>query len=330
MNPRRKWAVALGAGMLAAHAPGFAQQQPKRWRIGYLDLGTLRFMEDAGRREALMQGLRDKGYVEGKNVELVMRFADGKAERLDLLASELASRKVDLILAPGTIAVRAAHKAAPATPVVVVTQADPVGSGFAASLARPGGLITGMSDGVVDTVTKFVEIMHGLVARLRRLAVLTTPVNTAHPSLVAQIQSAARQLGVQGIEVQARAPDEIERAFAIMVRERADALIILVDTFLLQQRAQIARLALGHRLPSIYPQDYYPEAGGLMSYGADVNDNFRRAGIFVDKILRGAKPADIPFEQPTRYYFVVNRKTAAALGVKLSAELMARVDRVID
>lgn len=316
--------------MLAAHAPGFSQQQPKLWRIGYLDLGTLRFMEDAGRREALVQGLRDKGYVEGKNVELVMRFADGKAERLEPLATELASRKVDLILAPGTIAVRAAHKAAPTTPIVVVTNGDPVGSGFAASLARPGGVITGMSDGIVDTVAKLVEIMHGVVAKLKRIAVLTNPENRVHPTLMAQVQAAARLLGVQVMEVQARAPDEIERAFATMARERAESLIILVDSFLLEQRAQIAQLALRHRLPSVYPQDYYAQAGGLLSYGADVNDNFRRAGIFVDKILRGAKPADIPFEQPTRYYLVVNRKTAAALGVKLSAELMARVDRVID
>ena len=330
MNTRRKLAIVLGVSILATPPFTLAQSQGKVWRLGYLDLGSRRSMEDAGRYAALIQGLREQGYIEGKNMELVPRFAEGKAERLDALAAELASQKVDLILTLGTPAIRAAQKAKGSIPIIVVTQADPVGSGFAASWARPGGSITGMSDGVVDTVKKLVELMSGTVPKLKRIAVLTSPANGVHPPLMVQIQAAAQQTGIQVIQANARTPNEIERAFATMTQERAEGLIILVDTFLLQQRTQIAELALKHRLPSIYPQKQYAEAGGLMSYGADLNDNFRRAGTFVDKILKGAKPGDIPFEQPTRYYFVINRKTADALGIKLSAELSARVDTVIE
>jgi len=208
--------------------------------------------------------------------------------------------------------------------------ADPVGNGFAASLARPGGFITGMSDGLVDTVKKLVEVMKGSVDKLKRIAVLTNPANFGHPQFVLQVQAAALQLGIQVVEVSARTPAEIEHAFSTMTRERAEGLIILVDTFFLEQRKQIAELALKYRLPSIYPQKYYAEAGGLMSYGADLNDNFRRAGAFVDKILKGAKPADIPFEQPMRYYFVINRRTADVLGIKFSGAVLARVDSVIE
>jgi putative tryptophan/tyrosine transport system substrate-binding protein len=330
MTSRRTLTIAFGAALLAVRGSAYAQTQRRAWRIGYLDGGSFRFMQEAGRHAALLDGLREKGYAEGRNIELVMRFADGRAERLDSLAAELAGRNVDLILTLATPTTRAAQKAAPTTPIVVVTQADPVGNGFAASLARPGGYITGMSDGIVDIVTKLVEVMHGVVARPRRFAVLTNPANRAHAPLLAQIRTAASSLDVQVVEARAGVPDEIERAVADMARARADGLIILVDTFFLEQRAQIASLALAHSLPSIYPQGYYPEAGGLMSYGADINDNFRRAGTFVDKILKGAKPADIPFEQPTRYYLVVNRKTADALGVKLSGEILARVDQFVE
>jgi len=330
VNNRRKLGLWLGVGIVAPRFSAFAQTQRKTWRIGYLDGGSLRFMEEAGRYAALLQGLSERGYVNGKNVELVMRFAEGKAEQLDALAAELVSQKVDLILTLGTPAVRAAQKAISNTPVVVVTQADPVGSGFAASLARPGGFITGMSDGLVDTVKKLVELMKGSVDKLKRIAVLTNPANFGHPQLILQVQAAALQMGVQIVQVSARTPGEIELAFSTLTRERAEGVIILVDTFFLEQRKQIADLALKYRLPSIYPQRYFAEAGGLMSYGADLNDNFRRAGTFVEKILKGAKPADIPFEQPTRYYFVINRRTADALGIKFSGSVLARVDAVIE
>ena len=330
MNNRRKLGLGLGVSIVSPRFSAFAQTQYKTWRIGYLDGGSLRFMEEAGRHTALMQGLRERGYVNGKNVELLMRFAEGKAERLDALAAELVRQKVDLILTLGTPAARASQKAISTTPIIVVTMADPVRSGIAASLARPGGFITGMSDGLVDTVKKLVEVMKGSVDKLKRIAVLTNPANFGHPQLVLQVQVAALQVGIQVVEVSARTPTEIEHAFLTMTRERAEGLIILVDTFFLEQRKQIAELALKYRLPSIYPQKYYAEAGGLMSYGADINDNFRRAGAFVDKILKGAKPADIPFEQPTRYYFVINRRVADVLGIKFSGAVLARIDSVVE
>ena len=182
-----------------------------------------------------------------------------------------------------------------------------------------------------DTVQKLVELLIVAVPKLKRIAVITNPTNAVvHPPLLLRVQAAARQTGKQVLPVSVRTPEEIERGFATMARERIDAVIILLDPFLFQQRTQIAALALKHRLPSIYPRSQYAEAGGLMSYGADYNDNFRRAGIFVDKILKGAKPGDIPFEQPTRYYLVINRKTANALGIKLTNELLARADKVIE
>jgi putative ABC transport system substrate-binding protein len=330
VNNRRKLGLGLGVSIVSPRFSAFAQTQHKTWRIGYLDGGSLRFMEEAGRHTALMQGLREKGYVNGKNVELLMRFAEGKAERLDALAAELVRQKVDLIITLGTPAVRASQKAISTTPIIVVTMADPVGNGFAASLARPGGFITGMSDGLVDTVKKLVEIMQSSVDKLKRVAVLSNPANVAHPQLVLQVQAAALQMGLQVVQVSARIPAEIELAFSTLKRERAEGLIILVDTFFLEQRKQIADLALTYRLPSIFPQRYYAEVGGLMSYGADLNDNFRRAGAFVDKMLKGAKPADIPFEQPMRYYFVINRRTADVLGIKFSGAVLARVDSVIE
>jgi putative ABC transport system substrate-binding protein len=278
----------------------------------------------------LTEGLRERGYVEGKNFVLEARYADGNTERLGEFAAELVRLNVDLILSTGTLASRAAQRATATIPIIVTVITDPVGDGFATSLARPGGNITGMATGIEDTIQKLLELLIIAAPKLKRIAVITTPENSSHPPLLLRIQAAARQTGKQVLPVSARTPLEIERGFVKMARERTDAVIILPDTFLLQQRTQIAGLALKHRLPSIYPLPQYAEAGGLMSYGAELNDNYRRAGIFVDKILKGAKPGDIPFEQPTRYYLVINRKTANALGIKPTNELLARADKVIE
>ena len=330
MNTRRKLVIALGAGALAAPFGAFAQQQGKVWRIGYLDYGSRKSMVDAGRHAALMDGLREHGYVEGKNFVLEARYADGSAERANELAAELVRQKVDLILVTGTPTGHAAKRATTTIPVVMTTVVDPVGDGFAASLARPGGNITGMSSGVDDTIQKLVELLNVPVPRSKRIAVIVNPGNRMHAPLLSRIQAAAKQTGKQVLPMSVRTADEIERGFATMARERIDAVIILIDGLAFQQRAQIAGLALKYRLPSIYSQPQYAEAGGLMTYGSDTTDNFRRAGIFVDKIFKGAKPGDIPFEQPTRYYFVINRKTANALGVKLNNELLVRADKVIE
>ena len=328
MNNRRKLVIALGASALAF--PLTPRAQTKIWRLGYLDYGSRQSLVEAGRYAALMDGLRERGYAEGKNFVLEARFADGHADRMDGLAAELVRQKVDLILSTGTPASRAAQRATTTIPIVVTVTTDPVGDGLAASLARPGGNITGMSSGAEDTVLKLLELLLVAVPKLTRIAVIANSENSTHSQQQSRLQAAAKQAGKQVVPVRVRTSEEIERGFATMNREHVDAVIILIDTFLFSQRTKIAALALKHRLPSIYPVAAYAEAGGLMSYGVDTNDNFRRAGIFVDKILKGTKPGDLPFEQPTRYNFVINRKTANALGVKISGELLTRADRVIE
>jgi putative ABC transport system substrate-binding protein len=236
-------------------------------------------------------------------------------------------QKVDVIVARGAVETPAAQKATGTIPIVLVSATDPVGNGFGASLARPGGQITGMASGADDTVQKLLEFLIVAVPESKRIAVITNPENQVHPPLLLSIQAAARKAGKQVLPIGAHTPGEIERGFETMVRERADALMVLIDPFLAQQRVQIATLALKHKLPSIHQRSQSVEAGGLMSYASDFNDNYRRCAIFVDKILKGAKPGDIPFEQPTRYYLVINRKTANALGVKISGELLARADK---
>ena len=330
MNTRRRVLVALGASAFATPLRSFAQQQGKVWRIGYLDLGTRLSTVDSGRHAALMDGLRERGYVEGRNFVLEARYAEGNADRLNAAAAELVLQKVDLILSTGTPASHAAQRATAAIPIIAIVTNDPVAEGFAASLARPGGNLTGMTSSNADTVQKLVELLMVAVPKLKRIGVITNPANSSHPPMLLNIQTIAQQVGKQVLPMSVRTSDEIERRFATMARERIDAVIILGDTFLFQQRPQIAGFAVKRRLPSISPSSGYAEAGGLMNYGADINDNFRRAGIFVDKILKGAKPGDIPFEQPTRYYLVINAKTAKALGVKLNNELLARADRVIE
>jgi putative ABC transport system substrate-binding protein len=330
VNNRRKLVIALGASALSSPFTLHAQPQTKVWRIGYLDLGSRQSMVDAGRYAALIEGLREHGYVEGKNLVLEARYADGKADRLDGLAAELVRQKVDLVISTGTPTSRAAQRAMATIPIVVTVTDDPVMDGFAASLARPGANMTGMTSGNADTVQKLVELSLVAVPKLKRIAVLTNPATSVHAPRLLSIQTAAKKTGRQVLPVSARTSEEIERGFVTIARERPDVMIILADNFLLQQRTQIAGLALKQRLPSIYPQQQYAEAGGLMSYGADLTESFRRAGIFVDKILKGAKPGDIPFEQPTRYYLVINRKTANALGIKLTGELLARADKVIE
>jgi putative tryptophan/tyrosine transport system substrate-binding protein len=329
MNTRRKIIFALGAGVLAPLA-AFAQPQTKVWRIGYLDLGSRQSLVDTGRYAALIQGLRDLGYVEGKNFVLEARYADGKADVLDGIAAELVRQNVDLIVSTGTPACKAAQRATTTIPIVVTVTGDPVIDGLAASLARPGGNITGMSSGIDDTVKKLVELLSIAVPKMKRVAAITNSANVTHTSMLSSIQAAARQTGMQVMSVSVHTPDEIERGFEAMVRQRIDAVVIVPDVLFLQQLTQIAGLASKHRLPSIYGEVNYAEAGGLIGYGADRKDNFRRAAIFVDKILKGAKPAELPFEQPTRYYMAINRKAAAALGLTIPQRLLISADKVIE
>jgi len=329
MNHRRRFLASLGAGVLAVPFGALAQQA-KIHRIGHLLYLSHRGFLDSGRHRALIQGMADLGYVEGKSFVMEDRFADGKVDLLDGFAAELVQLKVDLILSTGTPAHHAAQRATRTIPIVVMSDADPVGNGLAASLARPGGNITGMSTSAAELAPKLVELLTAALPKLSRIAVLANPGNRAHPPVLPRVKAAAQKGGRHVFQVGARSSEDIGRAFATMVRERADAVLILIDGFFFQQRQQIAELALKHRLASIYPASGYAEAGGLMNYGSDLNDNYRHAAIFIDKILKGAKPGELPFEQPTRFHLEINRKTASALGIKVPQELLLRTHKVIE
>ncbi len=330
MNKRRKLLIALGASALTAPIPVFAQQQGKVWRVGFLYQGSRLSALETGRYGAFLKGMSELGYIEGRNLVIEGRYSDGKAERLPGLAAELVGTKVDVIVATGTPAYHALQKATSTTPVVITVGGDPVAEGFAASLARPGGNITGLVNISTEIVPKLLELLASAAPKISRVAVLLNPDNGAHPEQLKRIEAAAQKLRVNISRMGAKTPEDIERAYAAMTRERVQAVIILNDTFLVQQSQQIAILAIKHRLASISGTQEYPKAGGLMGYGPDIADNFRRAATYVDKIFKGAKPGELPIEQPTRFYLTINRNAAKALGITLSQEMLLRADRVIE
>ena len=328
MNTRRRIVLALGAGALAAPLASFAQQKPpKVARIGILGAGSASVW--ASRVEALRAGLRDLGYVEGKNIVIEYRWAEGKYERLPGLAAELVRLKVDVIVAVGTPAIQAAQRATTSIPIVMAVTADPVGSGFVASLSRPGGNITGLSSLNVDVSSKYLELLRAAVPKLSRVAVLVNPGHLLHPDFLKQVQAAAKTTGVNVSPVQASTASQIEAALGAMTRERAGALIVLPDPFYLTQAPRIAELAAQNRLPTMFWSRESVEAGGLMSYGQYLAEHYRRAAYYVDKILKGVKPADLPVEQSTKFELVINRKTAKALGLATPQSLLVRADEVI-
>jgi ABC-type uncharacterized transport system substrate-binding protein len=322
--------IALAVGALAVPLGSLAQQPGRIRRIGFLYFGTRQSALDTGRYAAFLEGMRELGYDEGQNFVVDARYADGVSERLPRLAQELARFEVAVIVASGTPSLRAAQQATSTLPIVAAVVADPVANGFAASLARPGRNITGLTTINIEALPKQVELLKIAVPELSRVAVLLNPANPAHPPQRQTLQVAAQKLGIRVLRVDARNPEDIERGFGAMVRERAGAAIILGDTFFVQQIPQIAELALQHRLPIVCNIRQYVQAGGFMSYGADDADNFRRAAAFVDKILKGAKPGDLPFEQPTRLYLTINGKTAKAIGLAIPRELLLRADKVIE
>jgi putative ABC transport system substrate-binding protein len=313
--------------VLALPRDSFAQVPSKAARIGFFYFGSRQSSLDSGRYNAFVQGMRELGYVEGTNLIIEARFGDGKAERLPALAAELVRLKVDVIVATSTPVYRALQYATTTIPVVITLSFDPVGDGFAASMARPGGNITGLTLSAADLGPKLLELLKAATPKLSRVAVLLQPGNPAHPQRIIRIMSAAQKGGMQVVLAEAATAQEIEREFAMMTKERANAAIILADGFFLQESQLIAAQALKHRLPSISQLRELTEAGGLMSYGANSVDNFRRAAAYVDKILKGAKPGDLPFEDPTRYHLVINHKTATALGLIISPGCCVRRTR---
>ncbi|RPH54073.1 MAG: ABC transporter substrate-binding protein [Acidobacteria bacterium] len=274
--------------------------------------------------------LRDLGYVEGQNITIEFRSSEGKYERLPDLAAELVRLKVDVIVAPANENVVVARQATRTIPIIMAGSFDPVESGLVASLARPGGNVTGLSFRAPEIEGKRLELLKEIAPRVSRVAVLSNPTNRAIHSSLAEVEVAARSLRVQVQILEARGPDEFQGAFAAMTRERAGALLVFPDGMFLLHRTRIADLAAKSRLPAMYGVREFVDAGGLVSYAPSLRDNLRRAATYVDKILKGAKPADLPIEQPTKFELVINLKTAKALGLTIPQSLLARADQVIE
>jgi putative tryptophan/tyrosine transport system substrate-binding protein len=319
--------LALAGLLIALSFPAEAQQAKKVARIGYLSRSS-----ESGnlpRIAAFRQGLRDLGYIEGQNFVIEYRYAEGKSDRLPALAADLLRLKVDVIVAPGTGPVSAAKKATRTIPIVMVNAADPVGDGFVSSLAWPGGNVTGLSNIAPDLSGKRLELLKEAIPKASRMAILWNPVVPQRSIEVKETEVAAHILGVQLQSVEARAAGDLEPAFSAMIEGRANALIVLGDGMFNAHRARILSLAVKSRLPAMYSEEEYVLAGGLMVYAPSTNDLARRAATYVDKILKGAKPADLPVEQPTKFELVINLKAAKQIGLTIPPNVLARADKVI-
>ena len=328
MITRRKILIALGMGAFAAPLTSLAQQQPAKVpRIGFLQASSPSVNRHFA--DAFRQGLRAFGYVEGQNIAIEERWAEGKFERLPDLAAELVRLKVDVIVVGSTPGSRAAKQATTTIPIVMVNVGDPVGTGLVASLARPGGNVTGLSDLTVDMSAKRLELLKEVAPTASRVAVLWNPTHPTNPLQLRETQVAAQALGLTLQPVEVRSSDEFERAFAAMTRERASVLLVLGDILTVLHRSRVADLAAKNWLPAMYPFREQAEAGGLMSYGPSLPDMYRRAAAYVDKILKGSKPGDLPVEQPTKFELVINLKTAKTLGLKIPQSVLVRADEVI-
>jgi putative ABC transport system substrate-binding protein len=327
MNNRRKLLVVLGAGALAAPFGAFAQQQDKIWRVGVLSLGS----GPSEYMEAFSEQLRSLGYVEGRNLLIEYRRAAGKLERLPELAAELVRLKVDVIVTTAQAPVVAAKRATSTIPIVMTAPSDPVGSGLVDSFAHPGGNVTGMSMQSTDLAAKRIQLLRELLPRATRVAVLTTYKNSpSATNFIEEIQTAAKKMGITLVLQQALEAKLLAGVFADMQRQRAQALVLQTTPFTNDYQKQIVELAARHRLPALFESRGFVEVGGLMSYGPSLSGMFRRAAFYVDRIFKGAKPADLPVEQPTTFEFVLNMRTAKALGIKISNSILLRADEVIE
>ena len=323
-------AVVLAVGLALAPLAAEAQQAAKVPRIGYL---VLNLAAASHMTEAFLQGLRDLGYVEGRNVVIEYRSAEGKLERLPALAAELVALKVDVIVAGGPPHALAAKQATRTIPIVFASAADPVTDGLVTSLARPGGNVTGLSNLGSKLVSKGLEQLKQAVPGISRVAVLWQPGafgERTEKDLLKEVEEAAPALGVRLQFVEARGPADFDRAFSEMTGARAGALSVLPSTMLISERRRLVGLTAKNRLPTVYASREFVDAGGFMSYGANLADMFRRSATYVDKILKGAKPGDIPVEQPTKFELVINLKTAKALGLTIPPSLLGRADQVIE
>ena len=319
--------VVLVAFIVACFQLAEAQQPTKVPRIGLLNASSPSTV--AARIEVFRQGLRELGYVEGKNIVIEYRHAEGKLDRLPALAAEFVRLNVDVIVTGGPAATRAAKDATVTIPIVMTQDIDPVASGFVASLARPGGNITGLSNLAPELSGKRLELLKEIVPKLSRVAVLGTSTTPGNAQSLREVELAAGAFGVKLQYLDVLDPKDIETAFRAASKGRADAVLALSSAVLISQLAQVVDLAVKSRLPAIYPQTEYTEAGGLMNYSANTPDLWRRAATYVDKILKGRTPADLPVEQPMKFEFIVNLIAAKRIGLTIPPNVLVRADKVI-
>jgi putative ABC transport system substrate-binding protein len=313
-------AMGLGAADLAA------QQPAKPFRIGFLHPGT----QPNASADVFRSTLHDLGYVEGRDVTIEFRWAEGRMDRLSPLAAELVALRVDVIVVGTTPAIKAVAERTKTIPIVMTVVADPVADGLVQSLGRPGGNVTGLTIVSPELSGKRIELLKEAVPRIGRLAVLWNPANPTHTAALKESQATAKALGLQAVPVPVQAPADVDGAFATLARERATALFVLDDAILFIERQRISDLAIKNRLPLVSGISGYADAGGLMTYGARQTDLYNRAAIFVDRILKGAKPANLPIESPSSFELVLNLKTAKSLGLVISDSVLWRADRLIE
>jgi putative tryptophan/tyrosine transport system substrate-binding protein len=324
---RRALLIAAGLSLVLGPAPAFAQTSQKVPRIGVLRTQARGTADPAA--DGLRQGLRDLGYVEGQNVHLEFRWAEGRPDRIPGLATELVQLGVDVLVTGGEQAILALKQATATIPIVMGASNDPVGAGLVASLAHPGANVTGMTVVSPELSRKRLQLLKEVLPRASRIAVLSNPSYPGTALDVAETRTAAAALGLTLQLVEVRTPSELDAAIG-SVRERADALLPVGDPFLTAQRVRIAELAMKHRVPAIYYWKEFVDAGGLMAYGPNLRDLYRRAATHVDKILKGARPADLPVERPTTFELTISLKTARALGLTIPASVLVRADQIIE
>jgi putative tryptophan/tyrosine transport system substrate-binding protein len=326
----RKWSVvslALGVLVFSLCVSAQAQQPKKVPRIGYLAPATR--SANLARIEAFRLGLRELGYVEEKNIVIEYRYAEGNLDRLPSLAGELVRLAVDIIVTGGDRSTRAAKEATSTIPIVMTQDPNPVGNGLVASLARPGGNITGLSNFVSDLSGKRLQLLKEIVPKVSRVSVFGTSTNPGNANQLRETELASDALALTIQYLDVLVPKDIETAFRAATKERAEALLVLAGSVFNSHRTQIAKLAVKSRLPAIYINPTYVEDGGLVSYGASVTDLYRRTATYVDKIVKGAKPADLPIEQPTKFELVINLNAAKQIGLTIPPNVLARADKVI-
>jgi putative ABC transport system substrate-binding protein len=324
MNRR---ALVLAVVVLGFVAPSYsAQPESKVRRVGFF----MARAPDVSLDEAFARGLRDAGYREGENIIVESRFANNQAEALPALAAEMARLKLDVIVVAPEQAALAMSKADPKVPLVLATAGDPVGTGLAATLARPGGRVTGLSNIHTDIIGKHIQLLKQTIPAITRVGFLTNTHNLTKATQLRQAQRAAESLNVELAFEEARGPDDIDRAFTALVEAHPQVLVVAIDPLMFSERGRLAELAMKHRLPAISPFREFADSGGLMAYGGSLVYMFRRSATYVDKILKGAIPAELPIEQPTTFNLVINLKTARALGITIPDSILLRADKVIE